>query len=64
MTGDWWLVTRDETKRLGDIRLSYRHFERQREIFAIRGQVVDVWECSNGKPAIQGTFGHCPVSSS
>ena len=43
---------------------SYRHFERQREIFVIRGQVVYVWECSNGKPAIQGTFGHRPVSSS
>ena len=62
MTGDWRLGIK--TKRLGDIRLSYRHFERQREIFVIRGQVVDVWECSNGKSAIQGTFGHRPVSSS
>ena len=25
------------TKRLGDIRLPYRHFERKREIFVIRG---------------------------
>ena len=24
--------------------LSYRHFERKREIFVIRGQMVDVWK--------------------
>ena len=24
--------------------LSYRHFERKREIFVIRGQAVDVWK--------------------
>lgn len=51
-------MARDKTKRLGDIRLSYHHIERQREIFVIRGQVVDVWECSNGKSAIQETFRH------
>ena len=31
VTRDWWLVARDwwlVTKRLGDIRLLYRHFER------------------------------------
>ena len=41
------------TKRLGDIRLPYRHFERKREIFAIRGQVSNVWKVQNGKPAIE-----------
>ena len=36
------------TKRLGDIRLPYCHFERKREIFAIRGQAVDVRESQTG----------------
>ena len=31
-------MNRDETKRLGDIRLSYRHFERNPRIFFVRGQ--------------------------
>ena len=28
--------------------LSYRHFERKREIFAIRGQAVDAWKLQTG----------------
>ena len=36
------------TKRLGDIGLPYRHFERKREIFVIRGSVVDVWNSQTG----------------
>ena len=28
--------------------LSYRHFERKREIFVIRGQAVDVWKSQTG----------------
>ena len=56
---DWGLeisMTCDqETKRLGDIRLPCRHFERKREIFVIRGQVGKV---QNGKPASRETFGH------
>ena len=36
------------TKRLGDIRLPYRHFERKREIFVIRGSAVDVWNSQTG----------------
>ena len=36
------------TKRLGDIGLPYRHFERKREIFVIRGSAVDVWNSQTG----------------
>ncbi len=36
------------TKRLGDIRLPYRHFERKREIFVIRGQADNVWKFKTG----------------
>ena len=32
--------------------LSYRHFERKREIFVICGQTANVRKCSNGKPVI------------
>ena len=32
--------------------LSYRHFERKREIFVICGQTINVRKCSNGKPLI------------
>ena len=32
--------------------LSYRHFERKREIFVIRGQTAYVRKWSNGKPVI------------
>ena len=32
------MTSDQETKRLGDIRLPYHHFERKREIFVIRGQ--------------------------
>ena len=45
------------TKRLGDIRLPYRHFERKREIFVIRGQANNVWKVQNGKPAIKRPSG-------
>ena len=45
------------TKRLGDIRLPYRHFERKREIFGIRGQADNVWKVQNGKPAIERLSG-------
>ena len=38
--------------------LSHRHFERKREIFVIRGQNGQCLEASNGKPALQETFGH------
>ena len=38
--------------------LSHRHFERKREIFVIRGQKGQCLEVSNGKPALQETFGH------
>ena len=38
--------------------LSHRHFERRREIFVIRGQNGQCLEASNGKPALQETFGH------
>ena len=44
ISSDLWLVT----KRLGDIRLPYRHFERKREIFVIRGSAVDVWNFQTG----------------
>ncbi len=36
------------TKRLGDIGLPYRHFERKREIFVIYGSAVDVWNSQTG----------------
>ena len=45
------------TKRLGDIRLPYRHFERSEEIFVIRGLVVDVWSPKR-EVCHQETFGH------
>ena len=38
--------------------LSHRHFERKREIFVIHGQNGQCLEASNGKPALQETFGH------
>ena len=38
--------------------LLHRHFERRREIFVIRSQNDQCLEASNGKPALQETFGH------
>ena len=38
--------------------LSRRYFERKREIFVIRGQSSQCLEASNGKPALQETFGY------
>ena len=42
----------------GDCEPYRRHFERKREIFVIRGQNGQCLEASNGKPALQETFGH------
>ncbi|GAA6389904.1 hypothetical protein I3400192H8_20140 [Dialister sp. i34-0019-2H8] len=56
MTSDW----RRQTVRRQTADFPYRHFERKREIFVIRGQTVNVLKVQNGKPAICRPSGIAP----